>query len=76
MGFDDLFHQRKAKALPSPSSEVQERLEQERYVMDSALQRVQIQASRVRKMHGGDAFFKHFESKSQNHIATDDQGSA
>jgi DNA-binding transcriptional MerR regulator len=58
---------RKASALPqNPSEEVKKRLEQERYLMDRAMERLQEQITRVSKMPGGKDFFKHFESSSQN----------
>ena len=55
---------RKAKALPKPSDDVKERLEQERFSMQRAAENLQSEVARVRRLNlkGTAEFFNQFES--------------
>ena len=53
---------RKAQALPAPSANVQERLQEDAYAMRRAVERLQSEVARVRSLKGGPEFFKQFES--------------
>jgi hypothetical protein len=56
---------KKAQALPKPSSELVEKLEQKRYLMQRAIERAQDEVRRVRALPGGEAFCSQFGSKYQ-----------
>jgi hypothetical protein len=51
---------RRAKSLPAPSPEVVRRLEQEAFILQRAINRVQEQVRRVAELPGGEAFLKQF----------------
>jgi hypothetical protein len=58
---------RKARALPQPPPEVvQERLQQDAFLTQRALDRYREQLIRVRKLPGGADFLKQFESQSES----------
>jgi hypothetical protein len=56
----------KAKALPMPlPPEVRQRLEEDKYLMTAAVERVRKESNRISKLPEGENFLKQFESKSQ-----------
>ena len=57
---------RKMKALPEPSAEVRQRMENESYVTQRALKRLQEEVGRVRALPGGEKFFEQFASNQQS----------
>ena len=55
----------KANALPKPPpASVLKRLEEDRFVMERSVQRLQDEVKRVRELPGGAEFLKQFESRS------------
>jgi hypothetical protein len=57
---------KKAQALPHPSAELIQKLEQKRYLMQRAIERAQAEVGRVRRdVPGGEAFCKQFGSRYQ-----------
>ena len=56
---------RKAKALPKPSDNVRQRLEDEKYPMQAALSRLAKESERVSKLPGGAEFMGQLTSNSQ-----------
>jgi hypothetical protein len=51
---------RRAKALPPPPADVVRRLEEESFILQKAINRVQEQVRRVQQLPGGEAFLKQF----------------
>lgn len=51
---------RRAKALPPPPADVLGRLEEERFVMQRATERLHGEVRRVQQLPGGEAFLKEF----------------
>ena len=56
---------RKAKALPRPRPEAIERMQEQKFFVDSAIARLRTEAGRVNRLPGGPEFMKHFQSNSQ-----------
>ena len=56
---------RKAKALPAPRPEAQQRMQELKFFVESAIERLQKEAGRVSRLPGGPEFMKHFQSASQ-----------
>ena len=54
---------RRAKLLPEPSDDVRKRLEQERFGMQRAADRLLEEVRRVKELPGGEDFFREFEGK-------------
>lgn len=56
---------RKARALPKPSAQVLQRLQEDEVIIRATLRHLHTEAERVGKLPGGEDFMKQFKSNSQ-----------
>ena len=52
----------KARAMPRPSPEIEQRLREDAYLMEGVMKGLQMEVKRVSDLPGGREFWKHFES--------------